>query len=150
MEVIRAIRNLRAELKVQAGHKARLMLRPHEGWRETLENAEGYFGRLASVSSLKVLDEDEKTAEKIVSAVVPAAEVLIPLGDLVDIEQEIKRLMKEKDGMEKEIQRAEGKLSNPGFLVKAPEQLVKQEQEKLAQHRLVLGSLEKRIEELKA
>lgn len=150
MEIIRAVRNLRAELKVQAGHKARLMLKPHTGWRETLANAEGYFARLASVSSLTVLDADDKIEEKIVSAVVPAAEVLIPLGDLVDIEQEMKRLLKEKENLEKEIARCEGKLANPGFLSKAPAQLVSQEKEKLEQYRLVLSGLEKRIGELQA
>ena len=44
-----------------------------------------------------------------------AAEVLIPLGDLIDFDQEIARTKKELDTLNKEIERAQGKLNNPGL-----------------------------------
>ena len=51
MEVIRAIRNLRAEMNVAPGKKATLILKPHDGWKDALAAAEGYFKRLAGASS---------------------------------------------------------------------------------------------------
>lgn len=150
MEVIRAVRNLRAELKVQAGLKARLLLRPQEGWQEVLEAAAPYFTRLANASEVTLLKAEDAVNEKIVSAVVPAGEVLIPLGDLVDIQAEIKRLNKELDNLEKEIARGEGKLNNQGFLSKAPEHLVQAEKDKLEQNKAMLISLQQRIQELQA
>ena len=150
MEVIRAVRNLRAELKVQAGSKARLLLKAQPGWQDVLRDAAPYFMRLASASEVKLLSDEEAVVEKIVSAVVPAAEVLIPLGDLVDMQAEIKRLAKEQENLEKEIARGEAKLQNQGFLAKAPEQLVAAEKEKLEQNRQMLEALKQRIGDLQA
>ena len=149
MDIIRAVRNLRADLKVQPGHRARLMLRPQEGWADILRAAEPHFLRLASASELTLLGADDSIAEKIVSAVSPAAEVLIPLGDLVDLKKEAQRLQKERDGVMGEIARSEGKLNNQGFLAKAPEALVAQERQKLEDNRAMLLTLDKRLEDLR-
>ena len=149
MDIIRAVRNLRAEMNVQAGHKARLMVRPAEGWADAVQGAEVFFKRMANASELDLLAKDQVISEKTVGAVTNAGEILIPLGDLVDIEKEIARLNKEKDNLNKEIARAEGKLNNPGFVSKAPEALVNQEREKLEANRKMLSALEARIEDLK-
>ncbi|NLD52193.1 MAG: class I tRNA ligase family protein [Clostridiales bacterium] len=150
MEIIRAVRNLRAELKVQPGHRARLLLRPQEGWQDSLRAAEGHFQRLASASSVELLQQGQQVEGKIVSAVCPAAEVLIPLGDLVDLDQEIARLKKEYVLLQTEIERAEGKLNNPGFVNKAPTALVAQERQKLEERRQMIKTLEKRLQELES
>ena len=149
MEVIRTIRNLRAEMNVAAGRRTRLMLLPHEGWADTLAHADVYFRRLAGVSESEVIASRDAVQEKTVSAVTAAGELFIPLGDLVDFEKEIARLNKELDGLEKEIARAEGKLNNAGFVSKAPAALVQQERDKLAANQLKAASLRKRIDELK-
>ena len=78
-----------------------------------------------------------------------AAELFIPLGDLVDIDKEIARLTKERDSVARDIQRAEGKLNNQGFLAKAPAQLVEQEKAKLEVNRDKLAKLDARIDDLK-
>ena len=148
MEMVRVIRNQRAELNVQPGHKARLMVRPAEGWEDALSGAEVYFKRLAGVSQMELLGADSIVEGKVVSAVCPAGELFIPLGDLVDLEQEKKRLLKEKENLEKEIARSEGKLSNPGFVGKAPAALVESEKAKLENSRQMLVSLTKRIQDL--
>ena len=150
MEIIRAVRNLRAELKVQPGHKARLLLRPQEGWQDSLRAAEGHFQRLASASSVELLQPDQQVEGKIVSAVCPAAEVLIPLGDLVDLGKEIERLKKEYASLQDEIVRAEAKLNNPGFLGKAPAALVAQERQKLEERQQMVRTLDKRLQELES
>ncbi len=148
MEMVRAIRNLRAGMNVQAGHRARLMVRPSSGWGEVLTAQEATFQRLAAVSTLSLLGEEEKPEGKTVSAVSGAGEFFIPLGELVDLEAEKKRLSKEKERLEGEIRRGEGKLGNPGFLGKAPAQLVESEKAKLETNRQMLTALEKQIADL--
>ncbi len=148
MDAIRAIRNLRSEMNVAVGRRAHLMIRPAEGWRESLEKAEVYFTRLAFASSVTMLCDGAANPDKSASCVCAACEMYMPLGDLVDIEKEKKRLNKDLENLNKEIARGEAKLNNPGFLGKAPQALVDQEKEKLATNRTMLSSLEARIREL--
>ena len=70
-------------------------------------------------------------------------------GDLVDVAKETARLTKERDSVQRDIERGEAKLNNPGFMSKAPAQLVEQEREKLAVSRDKLEKLNARIEDLK-
>jgi len=148
MDMIRAIRNLRAEMNVTQGKRTRLMLLPNAGWEETLSGAGQYFMRLAGASGVEVISDRAQVTEKTVSAVCHAGELFIPLGDLVDFEKEMARLEKEKKNLENEIARANGKLNNPGFVAKAPAQLVEQEKAKLAANEKMLEALKTRIQEL--
>ena len=149
MEVIRTIRNLRAEMNVAASRRTRLMLLPGQGWSKALEEGEPYFKRLAGAAESQLIASREAVTEKTVSAVCLAGELFIPLGDLVDFEKEIARLNKELAGVEKEIERARGKLANQGFLSKAPAQLVEAEKEKLEANEKKAAALNERIAELK-
>ena len=150
MEIIRTIRNLRAEMNVAAGKRTHLMLLPNEGWQDTLSGAGAYFQRLAGASAMSLLERSADVHEKTVSAVTKACTLYIPLGDLVDFEKEIARLTKELENVQREISRAEGKLNNAGFVTKAPAALVEQEKNKLAMNQQKAEQVAKRIEELKA
>ena len=148
MDIIRAIRNLRAEMNVQAGKRTHIVLIPETGWEATLSIAEPYLQRLAYASEVALGGKDALAGEKVVSAVTAAGEIRIPLGDLVDIGKEIARLEKELKNLEGEIARANGKLNNPGFLAKAPAHLVEAEKAKLATNESMLESLKARIADL--
>ena len=148
MDVIRAVRNLRAEMNVAVGKRAHLMVRPKEGWAHAMAGAAEYLSRMAWVSEMRLLAAEEAAEGKVVSAVSEAAELFIPLGDLVDIDKEIARLTKERDSVERDIQRGEGKLNNQGFIAKAPAQLVEQERAKLEVARDKLVKLNARIADL--
>ena len=148
MEIIRSIRNLRANMNVQPSMRARLMIRAQEGWHDVLSGAEGYIKRMAGASELEMLEKDAQITEKTVSAVCSCGEFFIPLGELVDLEKEKKRLQKEMDNLKNEIARGQGKLNNPGFLSKAPAQLVEAEKEKLEKNAQMIAALEARIAEL--
>ncbi|MEG1890497.1 MAG: valine--tRNA ligase [Clostridia bacterium] len=148
MEIIRTIRNLRAEMNVQAGKRIHVTLIPEAGWAEALALAEPYLQRLAGVSDAKLGGKDALAGEKVVSAVCSAGELRIPLGDLVDFDKELARLEKERKNLEGELARASGKLNNEGFLAKAPLALVEQEREKLKTNEVMLQSLCQRIAEL--
>jgi valyl-tRNA synthetase len=113
-----------------------------------MAEAGSFLMRLAWASSVSLMEAGEAAPAGTVSCVCDAAEVYIPLGDLVDIDKEIARLTKEADGTAREIERAEAKLADPGFTGKAPAQLVAKEREKLEANRLKLQNLGARIEEL--
>ncbi|NLO85489.1 MAG: valine--tRNA ligase [Clostridiales bacterium] len=149
MEVIRTIRNLRAEMNVQANKRTHITLIPEAGWEETFALAEPYLQRLAGASDAAVGGKDALAGEKVVSAVCAAGEIRIPLGDLVDFAKEVARLEKEDKNLQNEIARANGKLSNQGFIGKAPAALIEQEREKLKTNETMLTSLQARIAELK-
>ncbi len=100
------------------------------------------------MSALTLLRQDEKPEGKLVSAVSAVGEALIPLGELVDIQMEIKRLIAEAENMRNEITRSENKLQNPGFMNKAPKELLMSETEKLERNRMMLSALQRRINDL--
>ncbi|MEA4897327.1 MAG: valine--tRNA ligase [Christensenellaceae bacterium] len=148
MEVVRAVRNLRAEMNVSPGKRATLILRAREGWAEALSGAEIWFRRLAGASELRLIAASDASPDKAASAATAACELFVPLGELVDLDKELARLAKDRQAMEKEIARATGMLANEGFLKKAPPVLVETEREKLEANRQVLESLKARMDEL--
>ena len=149
MEIIRTIRNLRAEMNVQPAKRTHVSLIAQEGWEDSLSVSEPYLQRLAGASTVSLISADTTSSEKVVSAICVACEIRIPLGDLVDFEKEIARLEKDKKNIENEIARAKGKLQNQGFLAKAPKNLVEQEEAKLQSNQQMLQTLTARINELK-
>ncbi|MBQ3574768.1 MAG: valine--tRNA ligase, partial [Clostridia bacterium] len=150
MEVIRAIRNLRAEMNVAPAKKATLILKPHDGWKDSLQAAEGYFKRLAGASGVEIIEPAAQNPDKSASAVTAPCELFIPLGELVDVEKEIARLTKDLKNVENEITRADRMLNNQGFIAKAPQALVDKEKEKLATNKNLLEKLKARIAEMEA
>ena len=148
MDIIVAVRNLRAGMNVPPSKKAHLYIVPAEGVDGAVfAQNEPYFQRLASAAGVTVAGRGELPGNT-VSAVCPCGEVFIPMGELVDAEKEIARLNKEIAAMEKEIARAEGKLNNPGFVGKAPAHVVEAERGKLATNRTMLEALQKRLEDM--
>ena len=83
-----------------------------------------------------------------VSAIANGIRAFIPMGDLIDVEEEKKKLEQEKVKLEAEVERCEKMLSNPGFINKAPEKKIEEEKEKLKQYKMQLSDTIKRIEQL--
>jgi valyl-tRNA synthetase len=83
------------------------------------------------------------------SAVVSGAELYLPLAGLIDIEQEIARLEKELKWLNSEVERVQKKLSNKGFVEKAPAQVIEQERAKEADYLDKQAKVKARIQELK-
>ncbi|MBQ9409691.1 MAG: valine--tRNA ligase, partial [Clostridia bacterium] len=137
-----------AEMKVNASKKATLILKCSDEMKETFKKSEGYFTRLASASSVEYLGLDENNPEKSASAVTPGAALFIPMGELVDVDKELIRLNKELEGTLGEIKRSEGKLANPGFVAKAPANLIQQEKDKVEKNKALAETLRQRISEL--
>ena len=79
------------------------------------------------------------------SKVISKAQIFIPLAELVDFREELARLTKEKERLEGEVTRVEKKLSNQGFVAKAPEQVVQAERDKEEKYKEMLAKVNEQI-----
>ncbi len=132
MDAIRAIRNRRAEMNVPPSRKAHVYIATEK--TEIFETATVFMQKLASASDVSI--GDSFNIEGSVSIVTADAKIYIPMGDLVDFEAERKRLLKDREAAEKKLAQINGKLSNPGFLAKAPQNVIdaqKEDAEKLTE-----------------
>lgn len=145
MEGIRSLRNVRAEMNVPPSKKARLIINAQESALESLKEGVDYFKTLGGASEVSFENDNSAIPEDAVSAIIEGAKLFIPLDDLVDFEKELERLTKEKEKLQSEIKRVEGKLSNQGFLAKAPESLVEEEKAKKAKFEEMMGSVVERL-----
>ncbi|CAQ86075.1 MULTISPECIES: valine--tRNA ligase [Photorhabdus] len=131
-EAIIAVRNIRAEMNIAPGKPLEVLLRnaDPDAQRRVAENLNFIqaMGRLSSVTLLSAGEEAPVSVTKLIDG----AEVLIPMAGLVDKEAELNRLDKEIEKLDKEIGSIEGKLSNEGFVSRAPEAVVAKERERLA------------------
>ncbi|MBU5450305.1 valine--tRNA ligase [Acetivibrio sp. MSJd-27] len=144
ISAITGVRNIRAEMNVPMSKKAQMFIKTKE--KDAFEKSEAIFLKLAGASGITVTDDMNLSVEDSVSVVSEDAEILIPLGDLVDFEKEIERLEKEKNNVLGEIDRVEKKLSNHGFLEKAPAKLVENEKAKKEKYTQMLQQIESRLE----
>ena len=150
MDGIRNIRNARAEMDVPPSKKAKVIIVPAEGKKSAVEATKEYFVTLASASTVEIVETEENIPEDAVSVVINGAKIIIPLDELVDFEKEKERLTKEKAKLEGEIKRVNGKLSNQGFLAKAPESLVNEEKAKKEKFEEMMKSVLERLENIEA
>ena len=141
MDAIRAVRNRRAEMNVPPSRKSTLYIvtdRP-----EAYSQGEAFLMKLAYADKVIVTSTAPEGHEDMVEAITHDVRLYLPMDQLIDREQELKRIAKELKNAEGELARIAGKLSNPGFLAKAPENVVAGEKEKQEK-------LTKLVEQLKA
>ncbi len=131
-DTIIAVRNIRAEMNIAPGKPLEVMLRgaSADAQRRVAENS-NFLKAMARLDSIRIT-EDGETVPVCVTKLVEGAEILIPMADLINKEDELARLDKEQEKTEKEIAAIEGKLANEGFVSRAPEAVVAKERERLA------------------
>jgi valyl-tRNA synthetase len=139
---ITSIRNLRAEYDINPGKPLEVMLKAtDETEASRLAANQQVLVSLAKLESVRVLATDEETPA-CATALVGKSELMIPMAGLINKEAELERLAKEMAKTQGEIKRIEGKLSNEGFVAKAPEAVVAKEREKLEGYKETLVKLE--------
>ncbi len=148
MNIIVAIRNIRNEMKVNPGRKIEAILNTPESLVELIGDGAEYIRNLANVGDLKIEVGLQSKPKLSSTTVVNEIEIILPLEGMVDIDKEIERLEREIREIDSEIKRAQGKLSNEGFVNKAPEELVEGEKKKLKEYSSKKQTLEKRLTEL--
>ncbi|CDH30767.1 valine--tRNA ligase [Xenorhabdus bovienii] len=131
-EAIIAVRNIRAEMNIAPSKPLEVLLRDAnaDAQRRVAENLNFIqsMGRLASVTVLAAGEEAPVSVTKLING----TEILIPMAGLIDKDVELARLDKEIEKLDKEISAIEAKLSNDGFVSRAPEAVVAKERERLA------------------
>ncbi|MCU1794522.1 valine--tRNA ligase [Pectobacterium polaris] len=130
-QAIIAVRNIRAEMNIAPGKPLEVLLRDvtAEAQRRVEENR-SFIQTLARLESITLLPAGDKGPVS-VTKLIEGAELLIPMAGLIDKAAELDRLTKEVAKIEAEIERIESKLSNEGFVARAPEAVVAKEREKL-------------------
>ncbi len=150
LELIRAIRNRRAEMNIAPSRKAAVFIETR--YADAFNSATApFFARLASASGIEVAESfpaGRVSADTCVQVVTPAATAYLPLSDLVDYEKERARLTAEIAKVSAEVDRLDRKLSNQGFVAKAPAAVVDAERAKLAAAREKLTATEAALAKL--
>ena len=145
MDIIRNIRNIRAEAGAEPGRKLRAFIYAAGGDLEIMRSGEAHIRNLANVSSVIFADDKSLIPEETMSAVIGGAEIFIPLEELIDFKVECERLEKESARLSGEVARIGGKLKSEGFMSKAPERIINDEKEKLAKYAEMLEKVNERL-----
>ncbi len=150
MEAIKNLRNIRAEMNVAPSRKAKLLVyTTRDEVKSTIEEGKEYFIGLAGISDIEFVTYKGDIPSDAISTVIQGGELFLPLEDLIDIEKEIERLEKEKKKLEGEIKRVKGKLSNEGFINKAPAHLIEEEKKKGQKYQDMMDTVLERLDTLK-
>ena len=144
---IRQIRNRRAEMNVPPSKKVKMFIVSSDSNAFSSET-EYFFQKLAGASDVEF--PEEYTDDSAVRIISDKAVIFIPLADMVDVEKEIARLSAERDKMLSEIERIDKKLSNEGFVAKAPAVVVEGEKAKREGYREKLALILENIEKYKS
>ena len=140
IDAITAIRAHRNEMNVAPSKKVHYTIATAHA--DTFARGISFFKRLASASDVTVADANIPTPDGSIEVVTHAARVLMPLAELVDFEKELARIAKEKANAEKQLAGIENKLSNQGFIAKAPEAVVNGAREDAAKLRALIEKLD--------
>ena len=149
-EAIKNIRNIRAEMNVAPSKKAKVfVVSENEDVRNIFEHGKVFFATLAYASEVVVQADKTGIDDDAVSTVIHNGVIYMPFAELVDIAKEKERLSKEREKLIKEVERVEKKLSNQGFVSKAPEKVIAEEKAKMEKYSTMLKAVEEQIERLK-
>jgi valyl-tRNA synthetase len=149
MEMIRSVRNIRAEVNTPMSKKIKMLVKAKdESILKVIEKNRGIIERFCNPEELQMGVAIE-SPEKAMTAVITGLEIILPLQGLINIEEEIARLEKEYERLTKEVDRVQKKLGNQGFMKKAPESVVAEERAKENDYREKRSIVEARINELK-
>lgn len=147
---IKSIRNLRADMNVAPSKKVLVYVTSEdEKTRKIFEKSVVFFKTLAYANEVVIQNDKKDITKDFVSIVIPKGVVYMPFSELIDIKKELERLEKEKTKLLNEIKRIEDKLSNKGFVEKAPEKLIETEKEKLKKYSDMLDKVEEQFKNLR-
>lgn len=149
METVKAVRNIRGEMNVPPSRKAEIIIAANTEMNyAALNDGREYVEKLGAASEMAVARSLNTKPEQAVTAMTGGLEIFMPLKGLIDIDKEIARLRKELAALEKELIRVNGKLSNKGFLDKAPADVIEKEKAKQDGFMEKKSALEERLKSL--
>ena len=149
VEIIRSIRNTRAEYKVEQSRQIEAIIYAGEMEKEIAAYSSA-IQTLAKAVPTILRNREGAPPENSLVTVLKGVEVIIPMQSMVDIEAEKKRIQKEIEQMQSEVVRLEGRLKDEAFLSKAPPQVVEKERANLAGKQDKLEKLKEHLAHLEA
>ena len=148
--VIEGIRNIRGEMNISPKKELTMLIQNgSDADQVRLTQNETFLKKLAKLEQIQWLDANDE-APLSATQLVGSMKVLVPMAGLIDTDAEKARLSKEIEKTDKEFKRLDGKLSNQGFIAKAPEDVVAKEREKLAEIGATLASLQEQLAKINA
>lgn len=146
METIKSIRNMRAEVNVPPGKKSEVILQiAAEELQQVFASNLQYLKTLAAAEPIQLVRAEDTKPQNAMTAVVSGVEIYLPLKGLIDVEKESARLNKELTSLDKEIARIDGKLSNEGFVAKAPAEVIAKEKAKAGEYQEKQTAIRERL-----
>ncbi|MCL1950667.1 MAG: valine--tRNA ligase [Turicibacter sp.] len=148
MDIIRSVRNIRAEVDAPNSKQIRIFINAKND--EVLDNLtanQAYLERFCNPSELRI-EKGLTLSEEAMTAVVTGADILLPIEGLVNVEAEIARLSAELKKLSAEVKRGESKLANEKFTAKAPAHLVEEERAKLEDYKEKFATVESKLKQL--
>jgi valyl-tRNA synthetase len=149
VRLITEIRAVRSEMNVPAGAKITLIAKGAGDTTRTRMAAHGAaIERLARIEGVTYLEDD--IPKGAVSTVLDEATLILPLAGIIDIAAEKARLEKEIAKADAEMTKIEKKLGNPGFVAKAPEELVEENRARLGDYTAQKAKLSEALERIRS
>lgn len=145
MEAVRTIRNIRAEAGTVPSKKVKAVILAEGVKSAQFRKVERHIMTQAGVTDISYINNREELTADVMSGVMTGAEIFINTEELVEYAAEKERLLKEKEKLESEVARVEKKLSNSGFVSKAPEKVVMAEREKQVKYQEMLAKVVERL-----
>ena len=149
IDLIKSLRKIRLEANAPMSKAVDILIKPQdEKVKDVILNNKEYIDRFMHPKDLQV-DTNIKAPALAMTSVTNGAELYVPLAELINIDDEIARQNEESQKLDKEIERINKKLSNKNFVAKAPEKVVNEQKEKLADYQSRQAKVEQRIQQLK-
>lgn len=147
MEYIKQVRNFRSEGNIPNSKKVNSKILLNSNIKEIIVDSEEYIKKLAYIENIEYI-ENNKGCEEYSAFHLEYFDSFLDFSEAVDKEEEIAKINEEIKKATSELKRAEGMLANEKFTSKAPESLIKAENEKVAKYTDVLEKLKSRLENL--
>ncbi len=148
-DAVKQIRNLRAEMNVAPSKKVKVtVVSESEEIRNIFTEGKIFFATLGFASDVLIKSDKAEIKDNDISVVIEGAVIYMPFAELIDISKEVKRLEGEVERLKKEVLRIDNKLSNEGFISKAPEKIVLEEKEKRLKYSNMLEKVLEQLERL--
>ena len=142
-ETITSLRNVRQSFNISPSIKVNIEILATSEEKPVFEAVIPYLQRLARVEDVKFIENTDNTSKKSATTVVSASKIVIPLENLIDMDAEIARQNKKLEKLLKEKGSLEGRINNPKFVEKAPQELVDETKAKIEE----LSNQQKAIED---
>ncbi len=149
IDIIKGIRNTRAEMNVPMGKKSKIFLICDDPQIEVLFDKEREYIERLAWSEIIIKKDKNQLSSNMITLVRPGIEVYIPVDDLIDVNKEIERLEKENAFLKKELQRITELLQNEKFISKAPQKVIQEETAKKERYQEMLIKIEERLKSIK-